>query len=73
MEDLLTDEDLAKVEQHTFYVNMTLKERLKVRDNMEQIKMRHDDIKLNQSKVLRKVLIEFMNDDDFLKYIGVIK
>jgi len=72
MEKELTEKDLAQVDQHTFYVNMTLKERLQVRDNMDKMRERHNDIKLNQSKVLRKVLIEYMNDDEFLKYIGLL-
>lgn len=72
MENELSEEELSKVDQHRFYVNMTLKERLQVRDNMDALRERHNDIKLNQSKVLRKVMIEFMNDDDFLQYIGLL-
>jgi lipid II:glycine glycyltransferase (peptidoglycan interpeptide bridge formation enzyme) len=72
MENELTEEELSKIDQHRFYVNMSLKERLQVRDNMDALRERHNDIKLNQSKVLRKVMIEFMNDDDFLRYIGLL-
>ena len=69
MEDLLTDEDLAKFSEHRFYVNMSLKDRLKIRDNMETLKKKHN---ISQSEVFRTVMIKFMNDDEFLKYIGLL-
>lgn len=72
MEKLLTDEDLAKVVQFRFYVNMTLKERLQVREKMDNLRERHNNIKLNQTKVLRKVLIELLDDDEFLKSIKLL-
>jgi len=68
-----TEEELETTDQYRFYINMTLRQRLKARDNMEDLKTRHDNIKLNQSKVLRKVILEYMNDDDFLRYIGILK
>ncbi len=68
-EKLLTEEDLDEVTQHRFYISMSLRNRLKVRDNMEELKEKYD---LSQSAVLRKVMLEFMNDEEFLKYIGVL-
>jgi len=72
-EKLLTKEDLQEVSQHRFFVVMTMEQRIQVRKNMEEMKERHDDIKLNLSKVLRKVMLDYMNDDEFLKYIGLIE
>jgi len=72
-EKLLTKEELQEVSQHRFYVVMTLEQRIKVRKNMEELKERHKNINLSMSEVLRKVMLEYMNDDKFLKYIDVIE
>ena len=68
-EKLLTEEELNEVTQHRFYISMSLKSRLKVRDNMEELKEKYN---ISQSKVLRKVMLEYMNDEEFLKYIGIL-
>ncbi len=70
MKESLTDEDLAKLKEHRFYVTMSLKDRLAIRDNMQNLKTKHD---ISLSKLFRKVMLEFMNDDDFLRYIGLLK
>ncbi len=72
-EALLTEEDLSKVTEHRFYITMSLRDRLKVRDNMEDMKKRHKGKALTMSKVLRKVMLEYMNDDEFLEYIGILE
>jgi len=69
MEELLTDEDLAKMSEHRFYFNMSLKDRLKIRNNMEALKAKHN---ISMSKVFRKVMLDFMDNDEFLKYIELI-
>lgn len=71
-EALLTEDDLSSVTEHRFYITMSLRERLKVRDNMADMRKRHRKIGLSMSAVLRKVMLEYMNDDDFLEYIGVL-
>jgi len=68
-EALLTEEELNKVEQHRFYISMSLRERIKIRKNMEELKEKHN---ISQSALLRKVMIEYMNDEEFLKYIGIL-
>lgn len=60
---------MAKRDERVFYVAMTDEERELTRANMKKLKDKHD---VTMSAVLRKVMIEYMNDDKFLKFIGVI-
>ncbi|OHE09364.1 MAG: hypothetical protein A2513_04345 [Sulfurimonas sp. RIFOXYD12_FULL_33_39] len=68
--ELLTKEDLAKVSEHRFYFRMSLEERMRIRDNMNNLKSKHE---LSMSEVLRKVMLEYMNDDEFLRFIGLLE
>lgn len=54
--------------ERTFYIRLTDEERMQVRENMERLKDEHG---ISMSAVLRKVLLEHMNSDDFLRFIGV--
>ena len=65
----LSDEDLEKEREFAFYVNMTLIEREEIRKNMKKLK---SEIKIPMSRVLKKVLLEHMNDKEFLKYINLL-
>ena len=69
-EALLTEEDLANVTEHRFYVNMSLSDRLKIRDNMLKMKKEH---RVPMTEFLRVIMLKYMNDDEFLKYVGLIK
>jgi len=69
-EALLTEDDLKKISEHRFYVNMSLKDRLEIRKNMEQLRAEH---KIYMSDVLKTVMLKYMNDKDFLNFIGLLE
>jgi len=55
--------------EYKFFVAMTEEERETIRKNMENLRKEH---KITLSALLRKVMIEHMNNEDFLKYIGLL-
>ncbi len=55
--------------ERVFYIAMDQSEREITRENMKRLRK---DYKISMSEVLRKVMIEHMNDEDFLKFIGLV-
>ena len=55
--------------ERVFYIAMDQNERETTRDNMKRLRKEY---KISMSEVLRKVMIEHMNDEEFLKFIGLI-
>ena len=68
-DNLLTDDELEAISEHRFYFSMSLRDRIKIRDNMESLRKKH---RISMSKLFRKVMLEYMNDDEFLKLIGLL-
>lgn len=64
-----TEEELSKVSEHRFFVKMSLKNRLKIKRNMDRLRAEH---RVTLSDVLRKVMLERLNDENFLKDLGVL-
>ena len=64
----LCEEDLEKESEFTFYVTMTLKERMEVRRKMKRLR---EKTKLPMARVLKEVLIKHLDDEEFLKYINL--
>ena len=64
----LCEEDLEKESEFTFYVTMTLKERMEVREKMKRLRLK---TKLPMARVLKEVLIKHLDDEEFLKYINL--
>lgn len=56
--------------ERVFYIAMNDKEREITRDNMKKL---HSDYNLTMSEVLRTVMIKHMNDEDFLKFLGLVE
>lgn len=56
--------------ERVFYIAMNDKEREITRDNMKKL---HSDYNLTMSEVLRTVMIKYMNDEDFLKFLGLVE
>ena len=69
-EKLLTDEELDHKSEHRFYVKMRLRDRIQIRDNMDKFKIKY---KSSLSEVLRKVMLEHLDDEEFIEYLGIHK
>jgi len=64
-----TESELDEDKEFSFYVTMTYREREEVRKKMRILKSK---IKIPMSTVIKKVLIEHLDDEEFLKYINLL-
>lgn len=55
--------------EYKFFVAMTDEEREKIKKNMLELRKTHN---ITLSKLLRKVMIEHMNDEEFLRFIKLL-
>ena len=65
-ETLLDKEDMEKVSEHRFYFKMSLRNRIRIRKNMEQLRKRRG---LSMSEVFRIVMLKAIKDDDFIEIL----
>jgi len=65
----LCEEDLEKESEFAFYVTMTLKERMEVRERMKNLRANR---KIPMARVLKEVLLKHLDDEEFLKCINLL-